>query len=170
MVFMPGPLFDAVEFCRGGKVGEGHVVLMTPQGKTWSQEMAVEFSSIPHIIVICGRYEGIDQRVVDVLVDREVSIGDVVLTGGEIPSMVLLDSVVRLIPGALGKEASAVNESFSAGLLDHPQYTRPADFRGLTVPEVLLSGNHAKIAKWRREQALDKTNRIRPEMVKRSAP
>jgi tRNA (guanine37-N1)-methyltransferase len=166
MVFMPGPLFEAIEYCRGTEEGRGsHVVLLTPQGKTWSQESAEEFTRFTHLILICGRYEGVDQRVIDCLVDREISIGDFVLTGGEIPAMVVLDSVVRLIPGALGCPASAVNESFSTGLLDYPQYTRPADFRGQSVPEVLLSGDHARIEKWRKEQALEKTRRARPELV-----
>jgi len=164
MVFMPGPLFEAIEHCRQESV-KSEVALLTPQGKTWSQDLAVEFSAIPHLILICGRYEGIDQRVIDSLVDREISIGDFVLTGGEIPSMVVLDSIVRLLPGALGCSDSAVNESFSSGLLDYPQYTRPAEFRGQAVPEVLLSGNHAEIEKWRREQALEKTKRARPELV-----
>ena len=166
MVFMPGPLFEAVEFCRSTEGGsEGQVVLLTPQGKTWSQEMAVEFARFTHLILICGRYEGVDQRVIDCLVNREVSIGDFILTGGEIPAMVILDSVVRLIPGALGCSASAVNESFSSGLLDYPQYTRPAEFRGQAVPEVLLSGDHARIEKWRKEQALEKTKKARPELI-----
>ncbi len=166
MVFMPGPLFDAVEFCRGSeKRPDAEVILLTPQGRTWSQQMAVEFSRMPHLVLICGRYEGVDQRVVDCLADREISIGDFVLTGGEIPAMVVLDSIARLLPGALGKKESAANESFSSGLLDYPQYTRPAEFRGLTVPEVLLSGDHTKIEKWRKEQALKKTLQCRPEMV-----
>jgi tRNA (guanine37-N1)-methyltransferase len=170
MVFMPEPLFEAVEFCRGPeKDFKGQVVLLTPQGKTWSHNLAAEFATIAHQILICGRYEGVDQRVIDCLVDREVSIGDFVLSGGEIPAMVVLDSVVRLIPGALGCSDSAVNESFSTGLLDFPQYTRPAEFRGQSVPEVLLSGDHAKIEKWRREQALEKTKRARPELIKNSA-
>jgi tRNA (guanine37-N1)-methyltransferase len=166
MVFMPGPLFEAIEFCRGGERDwKGQVVLMSPQGKTWSQDIAAEFSTIPHLLLICGRYEGVDQRVIDSLVDREISIGDFVLTGGEIPAMVILDSVVRLMPGALGCPDSAVNESFTTGLLDYPQYTRPAEFRGYSVPEVLLSGDHAKIEKWRKEQALEKTKRARPELI-----
>ena len=166
MVFMPGPLFDAVEFCCGREKEAGtKVILLSPQGRTWSQEMAVEFSGIPHMILLCGRYEGVDQRVVDCLADREISIGDFVLTGGEIPAMVIVDSIARLLPGVLGKEASAVNESFSTGLLDYPQYTRPAEFSGLKVPDVLLSGDHARIEKWRKEQALKKTLRCRPEMV-----
>jgi tRNA (guanine37-N1)-methyltransferase len=169
MVFMPGPLFAAVERCTGEKKAAGtQVVFFTPQGKPWSQEMALEFSTIPHTILICGRYEGVDQRIVDCLVDREVSIGDFVLTGGEIPAMVILDSVIRLIPGALGKRESALNESFSTGLLDFPQYTRPHSFRGQVVPEVLLSGNHARIQKWRKEKALERTIRSRPDMIKKS--
>jgi tRNA (guanine37-N1)-methyltransferase len=166
MVFMPGPLFEAIEFCRGGERDwKGQVVLMSPQGKTWSQDIAAEFSTIPHLLLVCGRYEGVDQRVIDNLVDREISIGDFILTGGEIPAMVILDSVVRLIPGALGCSDSAINESFTTGLLDYPQYTRPAEYRGYSVPEVLLSGDHAKIEKWRKEQALEKTKRARPELI-----
>jgi len=166
MVFMPGPLFDAVESCCGEeKDPASTVVLLTPQGKTWSQQMASEFNTLSHVVLICGRYEGVDQRVIDQLVDAEISIGDFVLSGGEIAAMVVLDSVTRLIPGVLGNSNSAVNESFSSGLLDYPQYTRPAVFRGLNVPEVLLSGNHAEIEKWRREQALARTRQKRPEMV-----
>jgi tRNA (guanine37-N1)-methyltransferase len=168
MVFMPGPLFEAIERCRQ-ESEKSEVALLTPQGKTWSQDMAVEFTAIPHLILICGRYEGIDQRIIDSLVDREISIGDFVLTGGEIPAMVVLDSIVRLLPGALGCSDSAVNESFSSGLLDYPQYTRPAEFRGQVVPEVLLSGNHSEIEKWRKEQALEKTKRARPELVNKKS-
>jgi tRNA (guanine37-N1)-methyltransferase len=166
MVFMPAPLFEAIEFCRNSEEGsDAQVVLLTPQGKPWSQDLAAEFAAISHLILICGRYEGIDQRVIDCLVDREISIGDFVLTGGEIPAMVLLDSIVRLIPGALGCKESAINESFSTGLLDYPQYTRPAEYRGHAVPEVLLSGDHAKIERWRKEKALEKTKRARPELI-----
>jgi len=170
MVFTPAPLFEAVEHCRSGEeTAKSQVVLLTPQGKTWSQDLAAEFATIPHLLLICGRYEGVDQRVIDSLVDREVSIGDFVLTGGEIPAMAVLDSVVRLIPGTLGCSDSAVNESFSTGLLDYPQYTRPAEYRGQAVPDVLLSGDHAKIEKWRKEQALEKTKRARPELIKKPA-
>jgi tRNA (guanine37-N1)-methyltransferase len=169
MVFMPGPLFEAIEFCRKPEGGLGsQVVLMTPQGKTWSQDLAIEFAAIPHLMLICGRYEGVDQRVIDSLVDREISIGDFILTGGEIPAMVVLDSVIRLIPGTLGCADSAVNESFSTGLLDYPQYTRPAEYRGQIVPDVLLSGDHARIEKWRKDKALEKTKQVRPELVKKS--
>jgi tRNA (guanine37-N1)-methyltransferase len=170
MVFMPGPLYEAIEFCRGPeRDANSQVVLLTPQGKTWSQNLAEEFVTIPHLLLICGRYEGVDQRVIDSLVDREISIGDFILTGGEIPAMVVLDSVVRLIPGVLGCSDSAVNESFSSGLLDFPQYTRPAEYRGQAVPDVLLSGDHARIEKWRKEKALEKTKRARPELIKNSA-
>jgi tRNA (guanine37-N1)-methyltransferase len=168
MVLMPQPLFEAVEFCRGQEGDRGtQVILLSPQGRLWSQGLALEFATIPHVILICGRYEGIDQRVVDSLVDREISIGDFILTGGEVPAMVILDSVVRLLPGALGNKESALNESFSTGFLDYPQYTRPAEFRGMSVPEVLLSGDHARIDRWRKERALEKTRECRPEMVKK---
>jgi tRNA (guanine37-N1)-methyltransferase len=168
MVFMPEPLFSAIEQCRGPeRVAQSRVILLSPQGITWSQEAALETSRLQHVILICGRYEGVDQRVTDALVDSEVSIGDYVLTGGEIPAMVVLETVVRLIPGALGNTDSALNESYSSGLLDYPQYTRPAVFRGLAVPEVLLSGDHARIAQWRREKALERTIRRRPEMARK---
>jgi tRNA (guanine37-N1)-methyltransferase len=168
MILMPGPLFEAVEFCRGAEgPGQSPVILLSPQGKLWTQAQAVEFATIPHAILICGRYEGVDQRVVDSLVDREISIGDFILTGGEIPAMVILETVVRLLPGALGNKESALNESFCTGLLDCPQYTRPAEFRGMSVPEVLLSGDHARIDRWRKERAFDKTRECRPEMVKK---
>jgi tRNA (guanine37-N1)-methyltransferase len=166
MVFMPGPLFEAVEFCLGPEKAPGSkVVLMSPQGKTWNQDMALEFSQRPHSVLICGRYEGVDQRVIEAVVDEEVSIGDYVLTGGEIPAMAVLDSVVRLVPGALGNSESALNESFSTGLLDCPHYTRPPEYRGLKVPEILMSGDHARIERWRREKALEKTLQTRPELV-----
>jgi tRNA (guanine37-N1)-methyltransferase len=166
MVFMPGPLFAAVEHCRGpARTPESRVVLMTPQGKTWSQHLAESFSRLPHVVLICGRYEGVDQRVIDGLVEEEISIGDYVLTGGEIPALAVLDSVVRLLPGALGNSDSAVNESFSSGALDYPQYTRPAEFRGMAVPDVLLSGDHARIREWRRRQAEAKTGSRRPDLA-----
>ena len=171
MVLLPAPLFEAIEFCRNReKDSDSRVVLLTPQGKTWSQKYATEFSTISHLILICGRYEGVDQRVIDCLVDREISIGDFILTGGEIPAMVVLDSVVRLLPGALNKWESAVNESFSTGLLDYPQYTRPAEYRGHQVPEVLLSGNHEQIEKWRKQKALEKTKQVRPELLEKKQP
>jgi len=167
MVLMPAPLFAAVEFCRGeNPAGGSRIILLTPQGIPWSQPAAMEFAAVPHAILICGRYEGVDQRVIDNLVDVEVSIGDYILTGGEIPAMVIMESVVRLLPGVLGNRASTVNESFCTGLLDYPQYTRPAQFRRLAVPEVLLTGDHARIARWRQERAADRTRERRPEMIK----
>lgn len=166
MVFTPGPLFAAVEHCRGPvRTPESRVVLMTPQGRTWSQQFAESFSKLPHVVLICGRYEGIDQRVIESLVEEEISIGDYVLTGGEIPALAVLDSVIRLLPGALGNSDSAVNESFSSGALDFPQYTRPAEFRGMAVPEVLLSGDHARIREWRRQQAEARTGTRRPDLA-----
>jgi tRNA (guanine37-N1)-methyltransferase len=168
MVFMPEPLFAAVEHCKSqSPEGRSKVVLLSPQGKTWSQALAGEMTLQEHLIFICGRYEGIDQRVVDTLVDTEISIGDFVLSGGELAAMVLVDTMVRLLPGALGNEESARNESFSTGILDFPQYTRPAVFRGLAVPEILLSGDHARIAKWRAEAALQKTLQKRPELARK---
>jgi len=168
MVLMPDPLFHAVEHCQAAApMPKSEVVLLSPQGRTWSQEMAAEFATNPHAILICGRYEGVDQRVAEALVDREISIGDFILSGGEIPAMVLVDSVVRLLPGVVGNEDSIVNESFSTGLLDYPQYTRPAEYRGMQVPEVLLSGDHARIERWRRERAFEKTEQNRPEMIKK---
>ncbi len=165
MVLMPGPLFRAVEAC-GTRPGT-RTVLLTPQGETWNQEMAAEIATNQHIILICGRYEGVDQRVADHLVDTKVSIGDYVLSGGEIPAMVMLDCVTRLLPGALGAADSAVNESFTSGLLDHPQYTRPRSFRGWKVPEILLSGNHAEVKKWRTERAVEATRKNRPDILKK---
>ncbi len=168
MVFMPGPLFEAVEFCRRDADPGCQVVLLTPQGRTWKQDAAEEYAALSHLILICGRYEGIDHRVVETLVDREVSVGDFVLTGGEIPAMIIVDSVVRLIPGVLGNQDSARNESFSTGILDYPQYTRPAVFRDMAVPEVLVSGDHARIERWRRERALERTAQVRPELTKKA--
>jgi tRNA (guanine37-N1)-methyltransferase len=166
MVFMPAPLFEAVEFCRNAESGrESRVILLTPQGKLWSQNLAAKFAKFAHLVLICGRYEGVDQRVIDHLVDWEISIGDFVLTGGEIPAMAVVDSVVRLIPGALGCWESTIKESFSGGLLDYPQYTRPSVYRGYTVPEVLLSGDHSRIEEWRKKKALEKTKQARPELM-----
>jgi len=167
MVLLAEPLFAAIEHCRRDG-GASTAVLLTPQGKTWNQAMAAEFALLEHVVLVCGRYEGVDQRVIESMVDREVSVGDFVLSGGEIPAMVILDSVVRLLPGALSCEESARNESFTTGLLDFPQYTRPAECRGMTVPEVLLSGNHAEIERWRKERALEKTRKSRPELLERS--
>ena len=162
MVMKPEPVFAAVESLRDDA---STVVLMTPQGRTFNQSLAFEFSRREHLIVICGHYEGIDHRVTEHLVEAEISIGDYVLTNGAIAAVVLVDAVARLLPGVLGHEGSAANDSFSEGLLEGPQYTRPAEFRGWRVPEVLLSGNHAQIAAWRKEQALERTRKNRPDLL-----
>lgn len=163
MVMKPEPIFAAVESLRGEK---STIVLMTPQGRKFTQAIATDFSKREHLIVICGHYEGIDHRVTEHLADAEISIGDYVLTNGGIAAVVFVDAVVRLLPGVLGHEQSAVDDSFSSGVLEAPQYTRPADFRGHKVPEVLLSGNHAEIAAWRKEQALKRTRENRPDLLR----
>jgi len=140
---------------------------MSPAGRRFDQRMATELSRESHLIIICGNYEGIDHRVIEHLVDAEISIGDYVLTNGAIAAVVLVDAVVRLLPGALGHEQSAADDSFSAGLLEAPHYTRPAEFRGWKVPDVLLSGNHAEIAAWRKEEALRRTRENRPDLLGR---
>ena len=142
------------------------VVLLSPQGKPFTQALAQQFAKCEQLILICGRYEGVDERVAEALVTDEVSIGDYVLSGGEPAALVVIDAVVRLIPGALGSETSAATESFSDGLLDYPHYTRPPEFEGSRVPEVLLTGHHAEIAKWRHEAAEEKTKRNRPDLLK----
>ncbi len=162
MVMKPEPIFAAVESLRSDK---SFVVLMTPQGKSLTQSLASELVKREHLIVICGHYEGIDHRVVEDLVDLEISIGDYVLTNGAIAAVVLVDATVRLLPGVLGDQQSAADDSFSSGLLEAPQYTRPADFRGSKVPDILLSGNHAEIAAWRKEQAIKRTRENRPDLL-----
>jgi len=162
MVMKPEPIFAAVESLRKGN---STVVLMTPQGRQFTQSLATDLSKREHVIVICGHYEGVDHRVVENLVDLEVSIGDYVLTNGAVAAVVLVDAVVRLLPGVLGHEQSAADDSFSGDLLEGPQYTRPAEFRGWKVPEVLLSGNHAEIAAWRKEQAKKRTKENRPDLL-----
>ena len=162
MVMKPEPVFAAVESLRDEN---STVLLMTPQGQRFSQHIAAQLSAKGHLIVICGHYEGVDHRVVEHLVDAEISIGDYVLTNGAIAAVVMIDAVVRLIPGVLGHGQSAVDESFSEGLLEAPQYTRPADFRGWKVPDVLLSGNHAEIAAWRKERARERTQLNRPDLL-----
>jgi tRNA (guanine37-N1)-methyltransferase len=169
MVMKPEPLFEAVEAIKE-KVGskDTRVILMTPQGRLYTQKVARELSSFEHLIIICGHYEGVDERVCEHLVDDEISIGDYVLTGGELPALVVLDSVARLLPGVLGDEESALDESFADGLLEYPHYTRPAEFRGWRVPEVLLSGHHAEIAKWRRKESLKRTLNRRPDLLEKA--
>jgi tRNA (guanine37-N1)-methyltransferase len=162
MVMKPEPIFAAVEEFRNQT---STVVLMSPAGRRFDQQMAAQLSGESHLIVICGHYEGVDHRVIEHVVDLEVSIGDYVLTNGAIAAVVLVDAVVRLMPGVLGHEQSAVDDSFSRGLLEAPQYTRPAEFRGWKVPNVLLSGNHAEIERWRREQSIKRTRENRPDLL-----
>ncbi|MDO8635416.1 MAG: tRNA (guanosine(37)-N1)-methyltransferase TrmD [Dehalococcoidia bacterium] len=163
MVLKPEPIFEAVEAIKGDDKAE--VVLLCPQGEVFSYRIAQEFAAIERLIFVCGHYEGVDERTREHLVDREISIGDYILTGGELAAMVVVDSVVRLIPGVLGSAESLQEESISWGLLEYPQYTRPPEFRGWTVPDVLLSGNHQEIARWRREQAIRRTFYRRPELL-----
>ena len=163
MVMKPEPIFAAVESLR---TPASKVILMTPQGRRFDQSLAQEFAGNEHLIIICGHYEGVDHRVIEHLVDVEISIGDYVLTNGAIAAVVFVDAVVRLLPGVLGHEHSAADDSFSSGLLEGPQYTRPAEFRGWKVPEVLLSGHHAEIAIWRRREAERRTRENRPDLLK----
>ncbi len=165
MVMKPDPIFDAVDALRQT---DTRVILLGPQGRVFRQEIAAELTMHPHLIFICGHYEGVDHRVSEFLADDELSIGDYVLTNGAIAAAVIVDAVVRLLPGVLGDAHSAVQDSFSAGhdgMLEGPQYTRPAECRGHAVPEILLSGNHALIAKWRREQAIQRTQQERPDLL-----
>lgn len=162
MLMTPQPIYDAIASIEGYK--EAHKIYLSPCGKTYSQEMVKSLTFFDHLILLCGHYEGVDQRIIDLLIDEEVSIGDYVLTGGELPAMVIVDSVARYLPGVLGNEHSAVDESFSNGLLEYPQYTRPAEFMGLKVPEVLISGDHAKVDAWRREQSEKRTRERRPDL------
>jgi tRNA (guanine37-N1)-methyltransferase len=171
MVLKPDPIFAAVESLTGARRRETmaagkRVVLLSPQGRPLTQATAAEFAQSAQLVLICGRYEGVDERVAEALVTDEVSIGDYVLSGGEPAALVVIDATVRLLPGALGSATSATNESFSDGLLDCPQYTRPPEFEGMRAPEVLLNGNHAEIARWRRDASLEKTKRNRPDLLK----
>src|SRR5918911_928187 len=173
MVLKPEPIFAAVESLTGARRREDvvpakRVVLLSPQGKRLTQSLAADFAKCEQLVLICGRYEGVDERVAESLITDEVSIGDYVLSGGEAAAVVLVDAVTRLLPGALGSETSAVNESFSEGLLDFPNYTRPVEFRGRRVPEILLGGHHAEVARWRRRAALRKTRRNRPDLFERA--
>jgi len=163
MVMKPEPVFAAVE-----SLGDGpkRVILLSPAGRRLDQALARELAREPWLVLVCGRYEGVDERVVGGLPAEEVSIGDYVLSGGEIPTLALIEAVTRLVPGVVGKEESLDRESFEQGILDHPHYTRPQEFRGMTVPDVLLSGNHAEVERWRREAALEKTRRNRPDLLK----
>jgi tRNA (guanine37-N1)-methyltransferase len=163
MVMKPEPIFAAVEELRTPK---SKIILMSPAGRRFDQKLAADLSTETHLIIICGHYEGVDHRVIEHLVDLEISIGDYVLTNGAVAAAVLVDAIVRLLPGALGDEQSAADDSFSIGSLESPHYTRPVEFRDWKVPEILLSGNHAEIAKWRKEQARKRTKQNRPDLLR----
>jgi len=165
MVMTPQPLFDAIKKIKGRR--KAKIILMCPTGKPLTQRVAKELAKNRNLVIICGHYEGIDQRVDSELVDETISIGDYILTGGELPAMILVDCLTRLIPGVLGKSESLLEESFEQDLLEYPQYTRPANFRGITVPDVLLSGNHKEIQRWRKEQSLRITKKRRPDLLKK---
>ena len=168
MVLKPAPLFDAVEaiVAQRGADARRAIVLTSPDGERLTHGVATRLSALDHLVILCGRYEGVDERVRDHLATETISIGDYVLSGGELPALVIVDAVARLVPGVVGDDASVRGDTFARdGLLDFPQYTRPAEFRGLKVPDVLLSGHHAEIEKWRREQALDRTRRHRPDLL-----
>ncbi len=173
MVFKPEPVFEAVESIRE-KIKQTTpertipIILLSPQGRLLTQEIALELSREPVLFLICGHYEGVDERIAEDLATDSISIGDYVLSGGELPALVLTDAMLRLVPGVLGSPESPIDESHSTGLLEYPQYTRPPEFRGKKVPEVLLSGNHAEIAKWRRKQAIIRTWKRRPDMLARA--
>jgi len=168
MVMKPEPIFEAVDSIKKelkNQAGDIPVILLSPQGRLFTQQVARELSQQDNLILICGHYEGVDERVSQYLVTDEISIGDYVLTGGEFPAMVVVDAVVRLLPGVLGSEDSPLDDSHAHGLLEYPQYTRPVEYRGWPVPEVLLSGNHARIARWRREQIIRRTLERRPDLL-----
>ncbi len=165
MVLTPQPLFDAVETLTEETSERPRIILLCPQGERFSQKKAEELSKEKHLIFLCGHYEGYDERIREHLVSDEISIGDYVLTGGELGAMVVIDAVTRLLPGVLGKEESHLQDSFSTGLLEHPQYTRPADFRGMKVPDVLMSGNHKNIEEWRKKESLKRTYERRPDLL-----
>ncbi|MCL2884877.1 MAG: tRNA (guanosine(37)-N1)-methyltransferase TrmD [Oscillospiraceae bacterium] len=164
MIMNAQPIAD----CLRAVGGHPHVIYMSPQGQTLTQEKAREFAQLPHLAVLCGHYEGVDERVLEACVDEEISIGDYVVTGGELPALVLIDCVARLVPGVLSEEACFTDESHYSGLLEYPQYTRPAVWEGRAVPDVLLNGHHAQIETWRKEQAQKRTEEKRPDMMKKS--
>jgi tRNA (guanine37-N1)-methyltransferase len=167
MVMKPEPLVEAIEAVagEGGGGSRGRVVLLSPQGARLDQSKVAELAREEHLVLVCGRYEGVDQRAIDLAVDEEISIGDFVLSGGEVPAMAVIEAVSRLVPGVLGNPRSIETESFQDGRLEGPQYTRPAEYRGRAVPEVLRSGDHAEIERWRREEALERTKRRRPDLL-----
>jgi tRNA (guanine37-N1)-methyltransferase len=166
MVLKPELIFEAVEKCQEKQGDKGRVILLSPQGRRFDQKKANELSLVPHMILICGRYEGVDQRVADYLADEELSVGDFVLSGGEFAACSVVDAVSRLIPGVVGKGNSVLEESFMDDLLDFPHYTRPAEFRGWKVPDILLSGDHVRIQRWRRQKAVERTQQKRPDLLK----
>ncbi len=166
MIMGVQPIYDCYQALYSEETQKPHVIYMSPKGKTFNQQKAIELSKLSHIVLLCGHYEGIDQRVLDEIVDEEISIGDYVLTGGEMAAVVVTDAVSRMLPGVLSDEVCFTDESHYSGLLEYPQYTRPAEWRGHRVPDVLLSGHHANIEKWGREQALLVTKQKRPEMLK----
>lgn len=165
MVLRPEPLFDAVESLLVGQQDRPRIVLMCPQGESYTQKKAEELAKEEHLVFICGHYEGYDERIREHLVTDEISLGDFILTGGELAAMTIIDSVVRLLPGALGNATSAHTDSYSTGLLEHPHYTRPAEFRGWKVPDILLSGHHGNIEQWRKKQSLLRTLQRRPDLL-----
>ena len=167
MVMKPEPLFRAVEAAVADQTTPTPIVLMSPQGQPLTNDLAMRLSRLERLVVICGRYEGVDERVSEALVTDEISIGDYVLSGGELPALVLIDALARFVPGVVGDAASVVTESFADGLLDHPHYTRPAVFRGLAVPDVLVSGNHAEIERWRARERVRRTEKRRPDLLGR---
>ncbi len=164
MLMTPQPIYDAITSIEGYE--KAHKIYLSPRGKVFKQNMVSSLTNFDHLILLCGHYEGVDQRVIDLLIDEEISIGDFVLTGGELPAMVIIDCISRYIPGVLGNSESVVDESFSDGLLEYPQYTRPSEFMGLKVPEVLISGDHEKVRKWREEEAKKITKQRRPDIMK----
>lgn len=168
MIMKPEPIVGAVEALIDEHAGKSRVILMSPQGRRLDQSLCEELAEEEHLILICGRYEGVDERVMELVVDEEISIGDYVLTGGEFPAMVVTDAVVRLLPGVLNQEGAVDSESFSMGLLEGPQYTRPRSYRGLDVPEVLLSGHHEEIRRWQRQEALRRTWERRPDLLQKA--
>ena len=165
MLLKPEPIFEAVESIWPARTAKQRIILLSAQGRKFTQAMARELLDNEELLLICGRYEGVDERIAQHLADEELSIGDYVLSGGELAAVCVIDTVARLLPGVLGNHDSSLNESFEAGILDCPQWTRPADFRGWKVPEELLSGNHAEIKKWRQKAALEKTKRLRPDLL-----
>lgn len=166
MLMTPQPIYDAYQSIVKDLDYKPYTIYMSPQGKVFDQKTAVELSSYKHIVILCGHYEGVDQRIIDMLVDCEMSVGDFVLTGGEIPAMAVIDAVSRMIPGVLSSQSSYENESHFSGLLEYPQYTRPEEFMGRKIPEVLISGHHAKIEEWKRAEAIKNTLKKRPDMLK----